>query len=167
MIVRARTFRAWLEPLIPSLRRARLDTGLPAAASLPAATRAWTWIADGTRHRAEAGLAKNQHWKQAGSQESRKKLLGGTSSARRRDNAQRRRKRLHERPGRAILLFAATHEPETRPRTEQSIQRVAKEEKDADRRLRAAFAHRRKTRGVIRAGNTVVGSTFVARPAGT
>lgn len=29
LIVRARTFRAWLEPLIPSLRRARLDTGLP------------------------------------------------------------------------------------------------------------------------------------------
>ena len=41
LIVRARAFRAWLEPLIPSLRRARLDTGLPAAASLLAAMRAW------------------------------------------------------------------------------------------------------------------------------
>ena len=41
MIVRARASTAWLEPLIPALRRARLDTGLPAAASLPAATRAW------------------------------------------------------------------------------------------------------------------------------
>ena len=41
LIVRARAFRAWLEPLIPSLRRARLDTGFPAAASLSAATRAW------------------------------------------------------------------------------------------------------------------------------
>src|SRR3989442_7867831 len=41
LIVRARTFRAWLEPLIPWLRRARLDTGLPAAVSLLAATRAW------------------------------------------------------------------------------------------------------------------------------
>src|SRR5271166_2305460 len=41
LIVRARAFRAWLEPLIPSLRRARLDTGFPAAASLLAATRAW------------------------------------------------------------------------------------------------------------------------------
>src|SRR5271165_1453032 len=41
LIVRARAFRAWLEPLIPSLRRARLDTGLPAAVSLLAATRAW------------------------------------------------------------------------------------------------------------------------------
>jgi hypothetical protein len=30
-----------LEPLIPSLRRARLDAGLPAAASLLAAMRAW------------------------------------------------------------------------------------------------------------------------------
>ena len=40
LIVRARAFRAWLEPLIPSLRRARLDTGLPAAVSLPAARRA-------------------------------------------------------------------------------------------------------------------------------
>ena len=39
-IARARAFRAWLEPLIPSLRRARLDTGLPAAASLLAAMRA-------------------------------------------------------------------------------------------------------------------------------
>jgi hypothetical protein len=41
LIVRARAFRAWLEPLIPALRRARLDTGLPAAVSLSAATRAW------------------------------------------------------------------------------------------------------------------------------
>ena len=41
LIVRARAFRAWLEPLIPSLRRARLDTGFPAAASLLAAMRAW------------------------------------------------------------------------------------------------------------------------------
>src|SRR4029079_12890796 len=41
LIVRARAFRAWLEPLIPSLRRARLDTGLPAAVSLLAAMRAW------------------------------------------------------------------------------------------------------------------------------
>jgi hypothetical protein len=41
LIVRARAFRAWLEPLIPALRRARLDTGLPAAASLLAAMRAW------------------------------------------------------------------------------------------------------------------------------
>ena len=41
LIVRARAFRAWLEPLIPSLRRARLDTGLPAAVSLLAAIRAW------------------------------------------------------------------------------------------------------------------------------
>ena len=47
LIVRARAFRAWLEPLIPSLRRARLDTGLPAAASLLAATRAWP-MPDGT-----------------------------------------------------------------------------------------------------------------------
>jgi hypothetical protein len=47
LIVRARAFRAWLEPLIPSLRRARLDTGLPAAASLLAATRAWL-MPDGT-----------------------------------------------------------------------------------------------------------------------
>jgi hypothetical protein len=37
----ARAFRAWLEPLIPSLRRVRLDTGFPAAVSLPAAWRAW------------------------------------------------------------------------------------------------------------------------------
>ena len=41
LMVRARAFRAWLEPLIPSLRRERLDTGVPAAASLLAATRAW------------------------------------------------------------------------------------------------------------------------------
>ena len=34
LIVRAMAFRACLEPLIPSLRRARLDTGLPATASL-------------------------------------------------------------------------------------------------------------------------------------
>src|SRR5690348_2427979 len=40
LIVRARAFRAWLEPLIPSLRRARLDTGFPAAVSLLAAARA-------------------------------------------------------------------------------------------------------------------------------
>jgi hypothetical protein len=46
LIVRARAFRVWLEPLIPSLRRARLDTGLPAAVSLLAATRAWP-IPDG------------------------------------------------------------------------------------------------------------------------
>jgi hypothetical protein len=39
LIVRARAFRAWLEPLIPSLRRARLATGLPARASLLAARR--------------------------------------------------------------------------------------------------------------------------------
>ena len=38
LIVRARAFRAWLEPLIPSLRRARLDTRLPAAVSLLAVT---------------------------------------------------------------------------------------------------------------------------------
>ena len=41
LIVRTRAFRTWLEPLIPSLRRARLDTGLPACVSLLAATRAW------------------------------------------------------------------------------------------------------------------------------
>ena len=41
LIARARAFRAWLEPLIPSLRRARLDTGRPAAVSLLAAIRAW------------------------------------------------------------------------------------------------------------------------------
>src|ERR1017187_9507201 len=41
LIVRARAFRAWLEPLIPSLRRVRLDTGFPAAVSLLAARRAW------------------------------------------------------------------------------------------------------------------------------
>ena len=40
LIVRAGAFRAWLEPLIPSPRRARLDTGLPAAVSLLAATSA-------------------------------------------------------------------------------------------------------------------------------
>ena len=41
LIVHARAFRAWLEPLMPSLRRARLDTGLPAAVSLLAIARAW------------------------------------------------------------------------------------------------------------------------------
>lgn len=40
LIMRARALRAWLEPLIPSLRRVRLDTGFPAAASLLAARRA-------------------------------------------------------------------------------------------------------------------------------
>ena len=39
--MRARAFRAWLEPLIPSLRRARRDTGFPAAVSLLAIRRAW------------------------------------------------------------------------------------------------------------------------------
>ena len=41
LIMPARAFRAWLEPLIPSLRRVRLDTGFPAAVSLLAAWRAW------------------------------------------------------------------------------------------------------------------------------
>ena len=58
LILRARAFRAWLEPLIPSLRRARLDTGLPAAASLLAATRAWP-MTDGT---AVAALALWSCW---------------------------------------------------------------------------------------------------------
>jgi len=41
LILRARALRAWLEPLIPSLRRARRDTSLPAAVSLLAIRRAW------------------------------------------------------------------------------------------------------------------------------
>jgi len=45
LIVRARAFRAWLEPLIPSLPRARLDTCLPARVSLLATTRAWLMAA--------------------------------------------------------------------------------------------------------------------------
>src|ERR1035441_4674330 len=39
LILRARAFRAWLEPLIPSLRRARLDTSFsPLAERLTLAT---------------------------------------------------------------------------------------------------------------------------------
>jgi hypothetical protein len=41
LILRARAFRAWLEPLIPLLLRARRDTGFPAAISLLAIRRAW------------------------------------------------------------------------------------------------------------------------------
>ena len=41
LIMPARAFRAWLEPVIPSLRRVRLETGFPAAVSLLAAWRAW------------------------------------------------------------------------------------------------------------------------------
>ena len=40
LIVRARAFRAWLEPVTPPLRNARRDIGFPAAASLRAITRA-------------------------------------------------------------------------------------------------------------------------------
>ena len=42
LISRARAFRAALEPLIPPLRKARRDTGFPAAASLLAIRRAWS-----------------------------------------------------------------------------------------------------------------------------
>ncbi len=42
LILAARAFRAWLEPLIPSLRRARRDTFFPAAVSLLAIRRAWS-----------------------------------------------------------------------------------------------------------------------------
>jgi hypothetical protein len=41
LISRAMAFRAALEPLIPLLRKARRDTGFPAAASLLAIRRAW------------------------------------------------------------------------------------------------------------------------------
>ena len=47
LIVRARAPRAWLEPLIPALRRVRRDTCFPAAVSLLAARRAWP-MPDGT-----------------------------------------------------------------------------------------------------------------------
>ena len=40
LIMRARAFRASLEPVTPPLRNARRDTGFPAAASLRAITRA-------------------------------------------------------------------------------------------------------------------------------
>jgi hypothetical protein len=40
LIMRARAFRAWLEPVTPPLRNARRDTGLPVAASLWAIMRA-------------------------------------------------------------------------------------------------------------------------------
>jgi hypothetical protein len=42
LISRATAFRAALEPLIPLLRKARRDTGFPAAASLLAIRRAWS-----------------------------------------------------------------------------------------------------------------------------
>jgi hypothetical protein len=41
LISRARAFKAALEPLIPLLRKARRDTGFPAAASLLAIRRTW------------------------------------------------------------------------------------------------------------------------------
>ena len=41
LILRSRAFRAWLEPLIPSLRRARRDTGFPVAVSLLVIRHAW------------------------------------------------------------------------------------------------------------------------------
>jgi hypothetical protein len=40
LIMRARAFRAWLEPMTPPLRNARRDTGFPAASNLRAITRA-------------------------------------------------------------------------------------------------------------------------------
>ena len=40
LIVRARAFRAWLDPLTPPLRNARRVTGCPVATSLRATTRA-------------------------------------------------------------------------------------------------------------------------------